>query len=105
MRPGWWSPATCRTDHWRGPQASVQAQPPVLPDQVMPEAVMRLRIHQLETGTLVDTARGGQDVVGPQDDLPVTRPAREGQALRHQALAQPQAPGGRLDQQQPQLGG
>ena len=44
-------------------------------------------------------------VVGPQDDLRVARPAGEGEALGGQPLAQSQAPRGRLDQQQPQLGG
>src|SRR5216683_6497842 len=99
MRPGWWSPATCRTDRpprSRRSRTSAQAQPPVLPDQVMPEAVMRLRIHQLETEPQVDAPRRGEDVVGPQHDLRVPRPAGEREALGHQALTQPEAPGSRI---------
>jgi len=49
----------------RPARGSGQAQPPVLPDQVVAEAVMRLRIHQLEAEPLIDAAGRGKDVVGP----------------------------------------
>ena len=57
----------------RRPRRS-QGQLPGLAHQVVPEAVVRLLVHQPEAGLLVDAPRGAQHVVGPQRDRAVARP-------------------------------
>src|ERR1035438_6482612 len=97
-RPAWWCPA-CRND------SAAERQPPVLPYQVVAEAAVLLGAGELEAGPLVDAARRGEHVVGPQHDLRVAGPAGEGNALGDEAAAQAHAPRSRLDEQQAELRG
>ena len=42
-----------------------EAERPVLPDEIVAEAVMRLFLDEPESGALVDTARGSEWIVRP----------------------------------------
>ena len=75
------------------PRRSGQRQPPVLADQVVAEAVMRVRADQLEPGPLVDSAGGMEHIVGPQHDVPVPGSPGEGHALGDQPVADAHARG------------
>src|SRR5215208_1171835 len=76
---------------------------PRLPQLLRPEQRVRLGAHQAEAGLLVDVAGGGEDAVGPEGDPPVAGGAGEGDALVHQAAAEPQAARRRLHEQEAQL--
>src|SRR3954463_16356702 len=81
----------------------LQGPRPRLPDEVAPEAVVRLGGDELEAGALVEAARGDEDVIGPQRHPRVARAAREAQALVDQARPDAHAAGARIDEQQAQL--
>src|SRR5262249_21680584 len=64
-----------------------QRQPPVLPDQIVAEAVVLTGVNELEPGPLIDAPGRVQHVIGPQHQLAVPRAPGEGRALGDQALA------------------
>ena len=66
----------------------------------MPEAVVRLLMHQAETGCVVNVPGGTQNAVGPQRDLPIADLSCESYAFAHQAAADSLPAHLRLDQQQ-----
>src|SRR6201996_2867632 len=86
------------------PAGHLQLPAPVLPDQVGAEAAVRLLVLKREPGPLVDAPGTGQHAVGPEHHLGVARRPRKPQALLDQLRAEAQAPGGRVDPQQPELG-
>src|ERR1700761_8840202 len=86
------------------PAGDLELPAPVLADQIGAEAVVRLLALQREPGPLVDAAGTGQHAVGPEHHLGVAGRPREPQALLDQLRAEAQAPGGRFDPQQPELG-
>eukprot|EP01035_Chromulina_nebulosa_P031621 gene31621-42163_t len=85
------------------PSCESQHQLPRLPDQVLPEAAMRLLRDQHEAGLLIDLACSAEIALGPQRDLAIAAALRERDAFAHQALPEPQAAAGGVHQQQPQL--
>ncbi len=80
---------------------SSESELPGLRHQVVPEAVMRLLLDQAKAGLLVDVPRRVKNVVGPENDLPVTGQSRKADALGHQPLAQAEPSSGGLDQEKP----
>src|SRR5215470_7140083 len=76
-----------------------------LADQVDAEAMMRLRLDQLEPAGQVDTASGGERVVGPQLHARVASRAGELQALVNEPGAELAPARGGVDEQDPQLSG
>ena len=66
---------------------------------------MGVLVVENETGGLIDPAGGDQIVVRPQGDPGVTGRPGEGDALGDQAGAETVAAGGRVDQEDAQLGG
>src|SRR3989442_225426 len=80
-----------------------QLQIPGLSHQVVPEAVMRLLVHEAEAGLFVDAPGGMQHVVGPQREPAVAALAGEAPAFAYKALADPEPARPGLDQEQTQL--
>src|SRR5262249_17156601 len=78
---------------------------PVLPHEILPEAVMRLLGNELEPGSLVDPPRLHEHIVGPQHHVPIPCPPREPHTLVHEPGTDTVAPSTRLDQEQPELRG
>lgn len=62
---------------------------------------MRLAVDQLETGGLVDLARGREDVVRPKLHAPVADRAGMSDAFLHQTAADAVAAGVGLDVKEP----
>src|SRR5437016_1644527 len=60
---------------------ALQIQFPGLACEIDAETVMPLFRHALETGTLIDAARGNEDALGPERDLAIALLAREADAL------------------------
>src|SRR5882724_11549146 len=58
-----------------------------LPDEVPPEAGVRLFAHQANASRLIDAAGGDQHVVGPEADLAVVPLAGEADALGDEPAA------------------
>src|SRR5271166_5275784 len=85
--------------------ARLQGPGPDLPDEVLPEAVMRLLFAQDEAGAFIDAPRGVQDIVGPQEHSRVSSHPRELQAFVDESAADAAAPPLRVDQQAAQLRG
>src|ERR1700756_151279 len=85
--------------------ASGQAELPVLGDEILPEAVMRLARGARESRLLVEVARRGEVLLSPQDDPLIACGARKAHALGDQAAPQSQAARPGLHQQQPQFRG
>src|SRR6185295_7663820 len=81
-----------------------ELQVPGLPDQVLAEPVIRLRMHEAIAPGLVDAPRGHENTIGPERDLLVARLAREALALGDEARADAEAARRRLDEQEPELG-
>ena len=73
-------------------------QLPGLPDEVVPEAVVGLLLHQAVSGLLVEAPGVRKDVVGPQHDPAVADLPGEALALVDQAGPEPEAARARLDQ-------
>ena len=84
------------------PVQPLQGTGPVLARQIPAETVMLALVVQGEAGPLVDAPGVRQHVVGPQGDAGVPGLAGETQDLADQPGADPEAPGPRLHQQQPQ---
>src|SRR5687768_2051723 len=76
---------------------------PRLPDEVVPEAVVRLLLHQHEPPLLINAPRLVQHVVRPQRHRPVADAPREANALVHQAPTDSEPPRRWLDVEQAQL--
>src|ERR1700735_209520 len=81
-----------------------QIERPGLPDEVMAERMVRRFVDKLKPGRLIDAPRGHQDVVGPQGELPVAKPARPGDAGANQRAPDAGPAGAWLDIEQPGLG-
>jgi hypothetical protein len=64
---------------------------------------VRLFPHNAKPRGLVDAVRRGENALRPKRDFPVTRFARELDALGHKPLAQPSSARSRVDVKQPQL--
>src|ERR671933_2617416 len=95
-----------RPDRTRRPARlrPLQLARPRLLHQVVPEAVVRGRLHELEPRALVESARVVEDVVRPQGDPAIADALGEAQALLDQPRADPAATAAGLDEQQAQLG-
>jgi hypothetical protein len=65
----------------------LQHQLPGLTYQIMPKAMVRLLIDELEAHRFVDAAGGVQHVIRPQRDLSVADPSCEADAFFHQSAA------------------
>src|SRR3954452_19899677 len=65
---------------------------PRFPNQILPEAVMRLGLHEVEACTLIDAPRGDQDALRPQRHLAVAPLACALDALLDQRAADTESP-------------
>src|SRR6266576_1479328 len=74
-------------------------------DQILARpAVVLLLSDQLEACTFVNTAGGGEFTLGPEHDFLIAGFAGEVDTFLNQPLADSQAPGGRLDEQETEFG-
>src|SRR5437879_7813544 len=80
-----------------------QVEIPGLSHQVVPEAVVRLLVHEAKARLFVDASGGMQHVVGPQREPAVAGLAGEAHAFAYKALADPEPARPGLDQEQAQL--
>ena len=76
-----------------------QRELPRLPDQLGAEAAVRFLFDQHEAGLLIDVSRLYKHVVGPQHEFLVSLAPCEPDALVHEAFAQSQSAGPRVDEQ------
>src|SRR5207249_11929211 len=81
-----------------------QVQLPRLGDQILPEAVVLLAVHDAEACRLVQSAGGDELALGPEHHLAVARLTGKPHALAHQAGTEARPTRLRLHQQQAQLG-
>src|SRR3954468_21436551 len=77
---------------------------PGLANQILPEAVVLLFLHELEAGALVDAAGRDQDALRPQCHLAVAPIACALEALLDQCATDAEPPRALLHLQQAQLG-
>lgn len=80
---------------WRSRSQVRAGRAPALADQVLTKAVVPLLLDQDKTECLIDPACRGEDVVGPQAQLPVASVAGEPDALLDEQCAdtEPTSPG------------
>src|SRR6476469_7585655 len=95
----------CRADEASAPtQSNLEFQFPCLGNEIFsPPAVVALLTDEFESALLVQMPGGVKFALRPQDDLLISRLAREAYALADQALADAQAACGWFDQQQPEF--
>src|SRR5262245_48102351 len=96
--------ATTGSSFTRSAARASQLELPGFTHEIVPEAVVRLLVHQAKPGLLVDLPGGEQDAVGPERELAVAALPREPDALGHEPGADAEAAGAGLDQQQAQPG-
>src|SRR5258706_4745016 len=84
------------------PRSKLQA--PVLTDEIVAKAAVRLLLDEAEADALVNAASGDQDVVRPQDDRGVAAVAREADAFLDKAAPHAEPARFGLDVQHSKLG-
>src|SRR5690606_4004242 len=87
-----------------GARLPLQPQLPRLPHQILPKTAVRLGVDQLEADSLINLARGRQNVVGPKCHATVADRAGVDDAFLHETAADAAAAGIRLDVEKPELG-